>query len=110
SRKEQEKRFLERLDRPEKNWKFSSTDMKEREYWDQYQEAYEDMIRRTATPEAPWYVVPADHKWFTRVVVAAAIVDGLAGCNLEYPVVSKEQAKEIAQAKKVLGGRSRKGS
>ncbi|PWT79535.1 MAG: hypothetical protein C5B57_13820 [Blastocatellia bacterium] len=107
SRREQQKRFLERLERPEKNWKFSSTDLKEREYWDQYQEAYEDMIRRTATPEAPWYVVPADHKWFTRVVVAAAIVDGLAGLNLEYPEVSKAQAKEIAQAKKVLGGRSR---
>jgi PPK2 family polyphosphate:nucleotide phosphotransferase len=108
SRKEQERRFLDRLERPEKNWKFSSSDLKEREYWQQYQEAYEDMIRRTATPEAPWYVVPADHKWFTRVVVAAAIVDGLAGLNLEYPTVSKAQSKEIAQAKRLLGERRKR--
>ena len=79
SRKEQERRFKERLANPDKNWKFSSTDLQERALWPKYQEAYEDMIRRTATPEAPWFVVPADHKWFTRVVVAAAIVDGLAG-------------------------------
>jgi PPK2 family polyphosphate:nucleotide phosphotransferase len=104
SRKEQEKRFRARLDKPEKNWKFSAADLKEREYWQPYQEAYEDMIRGTATPEAPWYVVPADHKWFTRVVVAAAIVDGLGGLNLEYPTVSGEQAREIARAKGVLGG------
>jgi uncharacterized membrane protein len=108
SRKEQEKRFRERLDKPEKNWKFSAADLKESEYWDQYQEAYADMIRWTATPAAPWYVVPADHKWFTRVVVAAAIVDGLAGLNLKYPEVSKEQAQEIARARKLLGGAARK--
>lgn len=104
SRKEQEKRFRERLDKPEKNWKFSAADLKEREYWRQYHEAYEDMIRWTATPEAPWFVVPADSKWFTRVVVAAAIVDGLGSLNLKYPTVSAEQSREIARAKKLLGG------
>ena len=104
SKKEQEKRFRERLDKPEKNWKFSIGDLHEREHWRDYQDAYEDMIRWTATPEAPWYVVPADNKWFTRVVVAAAIVDGLAGLNLEYPAVSKEQRQEIEEAKKALGG------
>jgi PPK2 family polyphosphate:nucleotide phosphotransferase len=103
SRKEQEKRFRERLDRPEKNWKFSAADLKERDHWHQYHQAYEDMIRWTATDEAPWYVVPADHKWFTRVVVAAAIVDALAEMKLEYPKVSDEQAREIARAKKTLG-------
>ena len=103
SKKDQEKRFKERLDRPEKNWKFSAADLKERQYWRQYHEAYEDMIRWTSTQEAPWYVVPADHKWFTRVVVAAAIVDGLAGLNLKYPRISKAQAQEIAQARKALG-------
>jgi PPK2 family polyphosphate:nucleotide phosphotransferase len=103
SRKEQAKRFRERLDRPDKNWKFSSADLNERQFWKKYQEAYEDMIRRTATPQAPWYVVPADHKWFTRVVVAAAIVDALAGLNLKYPTVSKAQAKEIEDAKRLLG-------
>ena len=102
SHKEQGKRFRERLDRPEKNWKFSAADLRERDYWKQYQEAYEDMIRRTATPAAPWYVVPADHKWFTRIVVAAAIVDGLASLDLAYPEVSAAQQAEIAQAKKAL--------
>ena len=105
SRKEQEKRFRERLDRPEKNWKFSAADLKERERWHDYQDAYEDMIRATATPEAPWYVVPADRKWFTRVVVAAAIVDGLAGLRLKYPSVSKTQMKEIERARKALNAR-----
>jgi PPK2 family polyphosphate:nucleotide phosphotransferase len=102
SRKEQEKRFRERLERPEKNWKFSAADLKERNAWRQYHDAYEEMIRRTATPEAPWYVVPADHKWFTRVVVAAAIVDGLASLKLKYPRVSETQKREIAQARKAL--------
>jgi len=107
SRKEQEKRFKERLAKPEKNWKFSADDLKEREHWREYQDAYEDMIRWTATPEAPWYVVPADHKWFTRVVVAAAIVDGLASLELNYPKVSKAQSQEIAAAMKTLGLTSR---
>ena len=109
SRKEQEKRFRERLDKPDKNWKFSAADLKEREYWRHYHEAYEDMIRWTATPEAPWYVVPANHKWFTRVVVAAAIVEALGGLHLEYPKVSEGQSREIARAKQVLGrGHGRK--
>src|SRR6516225_97987 len=87
SKKEQKRRFLERAERPEKNWKFSGSDMAEREHWDEYQDAYEDMIRNTATKHSPWYVVPADNKWFTRVVVAAAVVDTLADLNLEYPKV-----------------------
>jgi PPK2 family polyphosphate:nucleotide phosphotransferase len=105
SRTEQEKRFRERLERREKNWKFSAADLKERQYWRQYHEAYEDMIRRTATPETPWYVMPADHKWFTRIVVAAAIVDALAGLKLEYPPVSKAQRREIARARALVEGR-----
>ena len=103
SRKEQDKRFRERLEKPQKNWKFSAADLKERQHWKEYHEAYEDMIRWTATPEAPWYVVPADHKWFTRVVVAAAIVDALAGLNLRYPSLSKAQQREIARARTALG-------
>ena len=79
SNKEQKKRFLERIEEPEKNWKFSANDAKEREHWDDYMEAYEDMIQNTATKEAPWYVVPADNKWFTRVVVAAAVIEGAGG-------------------------------
>jgi PPK2 family polyphosphate:nucleotide phosphotransferase len=102
SKKEQKKRFLERLGTPEKNWKFSASDTKEREYWDDYMEAYEDMIRNTATEEAPWYVVPADNKWFTRVVVAAAVIDVLASLGLEYPKVGKEKLKELAAARRVL--------
>jgi PPK2 family polyphosphate:nucleotide phosphotransferase len=102
SKKEQKRRFLQRLENPEKNWKFSSADMKERAFWDQYQEAYEEMIRHTATKEAPWYVVPADNKWFTRVVVAAAIIETLGAMKLAYPVVGEEQLKELATAKRLL--------
>jgi PPK2 family polyphosphate:nucleotide phosphotransferase len=104
SRKEQKKRFLERLENPEKNWKFSASDIKERERWDDYMEAYEEMIRATATKHAPWYVVPADNKWFTRVVVAAAIVKTLGGLGLKYPKVGAEKLKALAAAKKVLLG------
>ena len=104
SKKEQEKRFRERLDKPEKNWKFSAADLAEREHWKDYQKYYEAMIQKTATPEAPWYVIPADNKWFTRIVVAAAIVDGLSRLNLEYPRISRSQAREIAAARKALGG------
>ncbi len=85
SKAEQSKRFLARLEQPEKHWKFSAADINERESWNDYMMAYEDMIRHTATPWAPWYVVPADHKWFTRIVVAAAIVDTLEGLDLSYP-------------------------
>jgi PPK2 family polyphosphate:nucleotide phosphotransferase len=102
SRKEQKRRFMERLDRPEKNWKFSAADVGEREHWDDYQDAYEDMIQNTASPNAPWYVVPADNKWFTRLVVAAAIVDALKGLKLAYPKIDGEQKAELAAARKQL--------
>ena len=102
SNKEQKKRFLERIQEPEKNWKFSANDAKEREHWDDYMEAYEDMIQNTATKEAPWYVVPADNKWFTRVVVAAAVIEALSSLDLHYPKVSKGKLKELALAKKAL--------
>ena len=102
SKKEQKRRFLERLETPDKNWKFAAADMAEREYWDQYQDAYEDMIRNTAAKHAPWYVVPADNKWFTRVVVAAAVIDTLAALDLEYPKVSEDKLKELAAAKTAL--------
>jgi PPK2 family polyphosphate:nucleotide phosphotransferase len=102
SNKEQKKRFLERIEEPEKNWKFSANDAKEREYWDDYMDAYEDMIRNTATKHAPWYVVPADNKWFTRVVVAAAIIDALDDLDLRYPKVSDAKLKELAAAKRAL--------
>jgi len=102
SRREQKKRFLERLDRPEKNWKFSASDAHERTYWKDYMAAYEDMIRHTATKAAPWYVVPADHKWFTRIVVAAAIVETLASLDLRYPEVGPAAKKELAAVKKEL--------
>ena len=104
SRKEQRKRFLERLQNPEKNWKFSDNDIKEREFWDDYMQAYEDMIRATATKHAPWYVVPADNKWFTRVVVAAAIVKTLGSLGLKYPTVGPEKLQALAAAKKALLG------
>jgi PPK2 family polyphosphate:nucleotide phosphotransferase len=102
SNKEQKKRFLERIEEPEKNWKFSANDAKERGYWDDYMEAYEDMIQNTATKAAPWYVVPADNKWFTRVVVAAAVIEALDSLDLHYPEVSKEKLKELAAAKRAL--------
>src|SRR5215472_5322254 len=95
SKDEQKKRFLARLDRSDKNWKFSINDAKERGYWHDYMQAYEDTIRNTATDYAPWYVVPADNKWFTRVVVAAAVIETLADLNLAYPAVGKEKHKEL---------------
>jgi PPK2 family polyphosphate:nucleotide phosphotransferase len=97
SKKEQKERFLERLDRPEKNWKFSKADVEERRHWGDYQRAYQDLIRGTAAPHAPWYVVPADRKWFTRLVVAAAIHDALDRLNLAYPIVDAEK-KEALEA------------
>jgi len=95
SRKEQKKRFLERLNDSKKNWKFSMADVKERAYWEDYQAAYEDMIRNTAEKHAPWYVVPADNKWYTRLIVAAAIIDALDGLNLRFPDADKEVKKEL---------------
>ncbi len=102
SHKEQKKRFLERLDKPEKNWKFSAADVRERRYWDDYMRAYEEAIRATATKDAPWYVVPADNKWFSRLVVAAAIVEAVEKLNLEYPKVSSDQKKDLAAARAEL--------
>jgi PPK2 family polyphosphate:nucleotide phosphotransferase len=105
SKKEQERRFLERIDDSHKNWKFSSNDASERDYWDDYMEAYEEMIRNTATSYAPWYVIPADNKWFTRVAVAAAVIDTLADLKLEYPRVGKEKLKDLAAAREKLTGK-----
>jgi len=102
SKKEQKRRFLERLDTPDKNWKFSAADVKERGYWDAYQEAYEDVIRHTASAYAPWYVVPADNKWFTRLVVAQAVVDALKGMNLKYPKLTGEAKAALADARRQL--------
>lgn len=103
SKNEQKKRFLSRLDEPEKNWKVSSADARERQFWDKYMEAYEDMIRHTATPHAPWYVIPADNKWFTRLVVAAVIVNALDELKLEFPRVDPKRRTDLEMARKTLG-------
>jgi len=102
SKKEQAKRFLARLDEPEKNWKFSAADVHEREYWNDYMDAYEDMVRNTATPAAPWYVVPADNKWFSRLVVASATIDTLERLSLRYLKVDASRRKELSEARKFL--------
>jgi PPK2 family polyphosphate:nucleotide phosphotransferase len=102
SREEQKRRFLARLDEPEKNWKFSVADAKERQHWDRYMDAYEDAIEATSTDEAPWYVIPADHKWFMRMAVAEVIVETLESLDLEFPVLSDEKRNELAQARKLL--------
>lgn len=102
SLKEQKKRFLERIDNPDKNWKFSATDAKERAHWGDYMRAYEDTIRATATKQAPWYVVPADNKWFTRIVVVAAIIEALDGLDLHYPKVDDAKLRDLAEARKLL--------
>jgi len=104
SRSEQKKRFLARLDDPTKNWKFSESDLKEREHWDDYQGAYEDMIRHTATKHAPWFVVPADNKWFTRLVVGSIVVETLKELDLSYPVVSAAKHRQLAEVRKQLLG------
>jgi PPK2 family polyphosphate:nucleotide phosphotransferase len=104
SKKAQKERFLERLDRPEKNWKFSLADANERDHFGAYMRAYEDLIRATAAPHAPWYVVPADRKWFTRLLVAAAIHDALERLDLAYPKVDAEKKKELMAARAVLVG------
>jgi PPK2 family polyphosphate:nucleotide phosphotransferase len=108
SKKEQKRRFLERLTMPEKNWKFSHADVKERGHWDEYMEAYEDAIRRTATPEAPWVIVPADNKWFARIVVGAAVISALRELDLEFPVVDKAKMKDLDAARVALEGKSDK--
>jgi len=105
SKEEQQKRFLERLDDPDKNWKFSVNDARERSFWDDYMEAYEETIRETASENSPWYVVPADNKWFTRVIVAAAVIDALAAMKLQYPKVSEAKRQELAATRKELLGK-----
>ncbi|MGA9642204.1 MAG: polyphosphate kinase 2 family protein [Terriglobales bacterium] len=102
SKKEQKRRFMERLETPDKNWKFSAADVKERGFWDAYQEAYEEAIRATATEYAPWHVVPADHKWFTRLVVSQALVKELKAMKLEYPIVSGAEKKALGEARRKL--------
>jgi PPK2 family polyphosphate:nucleotide phosphotransferase len=102
SKKEQKRRFLERIDDPAKNWKFSSTDAKSRAYWDDYMKAYEETIQETATEDAPWYVVPADNKWFTRIVVASAIIAALDDLDLRFPDVGPEKKKDLAVARRAL--------
>jgi PPK2 family polyphosphate:nucleotide phosphotransferase len=102
SKDEQKRRFLERIDNPEKNWKFSATDARERGHWDAYMKAYEAAIGHTATPESPWFVVPADNKWFTRTVVAAAIIEAMASLDLHYPKVGDSKRKELAVVRKTL--------
>jgi len=106
SKKEQKKRFLARLEEPEKNWKFSAADIHEREYWDDYMEAYEETVRNTATTDAPWFVVPADNKWFTRLVVADVVVETLEDLKLTYPKVDKEKRKELEAARRMLLGKN----
>jgi len=102
SKEEQKRRFLARLDEPEKNWKFSEADVLERKYWDDYMNAYEDMIRHTSTPEAPWYVVPADHKWFTHIAVSSAIIQTLENMDLQLPKVDKVRRKQLEEARQAL--------
>jgi PPK2 family polyphosphate:nucleotide phosphotransferase len=102
SKEEQKKRFMDRIDDPSKNWKFSSADAEERKHWDQYQKAYEEAISATSTKQAPWYIIPADKKWFARLLVSDIIVDTLTKLKLEYPKLSKEQLEELEKSKKTL--------
>ena len=102
SRKEQKKRFMDRLDEPEKSWKFSAFDVKEREFWNDYMHAFEEAIRATASKDAPWFVVPADNKWFSRLLVAAAIVEAMASLDLAYPKVDAAKKKELAAVRAAL--------
>jgi len=102
SKKEQKKRFLERLDKPEKNWKFSEADVRERQHWDEYMAAYEDMIQNTASENAPWFVVPANNKWFTRPVVAAAVIDALSSLKLDFPKLDKKKLDGLKAAREAL--------
>jgi PPK2 family polyphosphate:nucleotide phosphotransferase len=104
SKAEQKKRFLARLDEPAKNWKFSAADLREREFWGDYMDAYEETIARTATAHAPWYVVPADNKWYAHLVVAGAVADALESLELKFPKVTPEQRKALRKAREILGG------
>jgi polyphosphate kinase 2 (PPK2 family) len=102
SKDEQKKRFLKRMEEPEKRWKFSVGDIKERDRWDDYMNAYQSAIRHTSAPWAPWVVVPADHKWFARLVVVAAITDALESLHLEFPTLDKSELRELAVARVTL--------
>jgi PPK2 family polyphosphate:nucleotide phosphotransferase len=102
SKEEQKRRFLDRIDRPEKNWKFSASDVKERAFWDAYMQAYKDVFNHTSTEWAPWHIIPADHKWFTRLAVATVIVETLKNLKLSYPTVSKEHKQTLLQAREIL--------
>lgn len=102
SKAEQKRRFLERIERPEKNWKLSPTDVAERAHWDDYQHAYEDAISQTSTKDSPWFVIPADHKWFARAAIADIIVAKLKSLKLQYPVVAETQRTQLEEAKKIL--------
>jgi len=104
SKDEQRQRFLARLDQPEKNWKFAAADVQERQHWDDYMKAYEKMIEATTSDEAPWHVIPADHKWFTRLAVADVIVETLEGLDLHFPEVSEAQRQELQRARALLEG------
>jgi len=106
SRKEQKNRFMERLDKPKKHWKFSASDVQERKFWSDYMHAFEEAIRATASKHTPWYVVPADNKWFTRLFVAAAIVAAVEELNLEFPKVDDKKKKELAAARAELARES----
>jgi polyphosphate kinase 2 (PPK2 family) len=101
-KEEQRTRFLKRIDVPERNWKFSAADVRERGYWDQYQQAYEDMLSATSTAHAPWYIIPADKKWFTRACVADIIVSRIAKLNLKYPELGEKERAALEEAKKQL--------
>ena len=107
SRGEQKRRFMRRLEEPRRNWKFSLSDTQERDHWAEYMRAYEDMIRRTSSDHAPWFVVPADNKWFTRLVVSAAVIDAMEEMGLAFPKVDREKRKELAAAHAALAGASR---
>jgi PPK2 family polyphosphate:nucleotide phosphotransferase len=109
SRKEQKRRFLARLQDPAKHWKFSSADTREREYWDDYMAAYEDVIRHTATEEAPWYVIPADNKWFTRLTVSSVVIDTLSSLHLKFPEVDDTKLKELTAARTTLNKKNGSG-
>lgn len=102
SKSEQKKRFLQRIDTPEKNWKFSDSDVRERVFWDDYMNAYEEVFNHTSTKSAPWYIIPADRKWFTRLVVANIICTKLQELNLHYPTVSEEHRQQLLEAKRIL--------
>ncbi|HEX8312452.1 MAG TPA: hypothetical protein VF614_14110 [Chthoniobacteraceae bacterium] len=102
SPEEQKKRFLERLEEPEKHWKFASSDITEREFFDDYIKAYEELIQQTSTKDAPWYVVPADHKWFTRAVVSDAIVETIKSLHVDFPKLSGEERKKLAASREKL--------